>query len=209
MVLENEVRVVLLSSLNDQVVSLAELLSGSVADGQVPIYGSSFSAASHPLLLRALFVDGASYSASDFMTNLLCFSFMLRNAGISDQHLIEHLSEATAGSLTGVGHSTPYEEPASFALAVDYLFHAAPLNGPSPELMLDHFSAREGRNDFELPWIMRALVDSPEIKDLFPGELRDLKEGVLHWKPTSKALKDIKKKVSPALSTGTCIRTDY
>jgi hypothetical protein len=140
-------------------------------------------------------VDGASYSASDFMTNLLCFSFMLRNAGISDQHLIEHLSEATAGSLTGVGHSTPYEEPASFALAVDYLFHAAPLHGPSPELALDHFSAREGRNDFELPWIMRALVDSPEIKDLFPGELRDLKEGILHWKPTTKALRDIKKKV--------------
>lgn len=124
---------------------------------------------------------------------------MLRNAGISDQHLIEHLSEATAGSLTGLGHSTPYEEPASFALAVDCLFHVAPLTSPSPELTIDHFSAREGRNDFELPWIMRALVDSPEIKDLFPGELRDLKEGVLHWKPTTKALKDIKKKVRRAL----------
>ena len=35
------------------------------------------------------------------MTNLLCFAFMLRNAGIDDQRLIEHLSEATAGSLTG------------------------------------------------------------------------------------------------------------
>jgi hypothetical protein len=57
------------------------------------------------LLLRALFVDGASYSASDFMTNLLCFAFMLRNAGIDDQRLVEHLSEATAGSLTG--ESTP------------------------------------------------------------------------------------------------------
>lgn len=141
------------------------------------------------------------------MTNLLCFSFMLRNAGISDQHLIEHLSEATAGSLTGLGHSTPYEEPASFALAVDCLFHVAPLTSPSPELTIDHFSAREGRNDFELPWIMRALVDSPEIKDLFPGELRDLKEGVLHWKPTTKALKDIKKKVKSRI--GCCEhRTD-
>ena len=35
------------------------------------------------------------------MTNLLCFGFMLRNAGIDDQRLVEHLSEATAGSLTG------------------------------------------------------------------------------------------------------------
>lgn len=163
---------------------------------QVPIYGSSFSAASHPLLLRALFVDGASYSASDFMTNLLCFAFMLRNAGISDEHLIEHLSEATAGSLTGLGHSSPYEEPATFQLAVDYLFHAGPASQPMTELRVDHFSAREGRNDFELPWIMRAIVDSPEVKDLFPGELRDLKEGILHWKPITKALKDIKKRVS-------------
>jgi len=67
----------------------------------VPIYGASFTTASHPLLLRALFVDGASYSTSDFMTNLICFAFMLRNAGISDGGLVEHLSEATAGSLTG------------------------------------------------------------------------------------------------------------
>lgn len=29
---------------------------------------------------------------------------MLRNAGIDDQHLVEHLSEATAGSLTGKIH---------------------------------------------------------------------------------------------------------
>lgn len=133
------------------------------------------------------------------MTNLLCFAFMLRNAGLSDEHLIEHLSEATAGSLTGLGHSTPYEEPATFRLAVDYLFHSGPAADPMPELKVDHFAAREGRNDFELPWIMRAIVDSPEVKDLFPGELRDLKEGILHWKPTTKALRDIKKRVSGIL----------
>ena len=46
-------------------------------------------------------MDGASYAAADFMTNLLAFAFMLRNAGIDDQQLVEHLSEATAGSLTG------------------------------------------------------------------------------------------------------------
>lgn len=132
------------------------------------------------------------------MTNLLCFAFMLRNAGIPDEHLIEHLSEATAGSLTGLGHSSPYEEPATFQLAVEYLFHAGEVQAkdPAPELQIDHFSVRDGRNDYEVPWIMRALVDSPEVKDLFPGELRDLKEGILHWKPTTKALRDIKKRVS-------------
>ncbi len=43
---------------------------------------------------------------------------------------------------------------------------------------------------------MRALVDAREIKDLFPGELRDLKEGILHWKPVTKVLKEIKRRVS-------------
>lgn len=121
MVLENGVKVVLLASLNDQVVrpttllpryaykmsltprviSATGVLLGMKANVKVPIYGASFSTASHPLLLRALFVDGASYSSSDFMIRLLNFAFMLRNAGLDDQRLVEHLSEATAGSLTG------------------------------------------------------------------------------------------------------------
>nr|XP_019009541.1 uncharacterized protein I206_06190 [Kwoniella pini CBS 10737]OCF48322.1 hypothetical protein I206_06190 [Kwoniella pini CBS 10737] len=182
MVLENEVRVVLLASLNDQV---------------VPIYGASFSTATHPLLLRALYVDGASYTQSDFMTNLLCFAFMLKNAGIDDQRLIEHLSEATAGSLTGVGHSTPYEELSCYSIAVQYLFHAGSARSPIPPLEIEPFSARDAKNDFELPWIMRALVDSPEVKDLFPSELKDLKEGILHWRPNTKVLKEIKKRLEP------------
>lgn len=151
------------------------------------------------------------------MTNLLAFAFMLRNAGISDQRLIEHLSEATAGSLTGLGHSSPYEEPLVYSLAVDYLFLAGSARPPSsvPEgtrpsmdgystppnhnlcpMEVESFSAREARNDFELPWIMRALVDAPEVRDLFPQELKELKEGVVGWKPVTKALKDIKKRVS-------------
>jgi hypothetical protein len=79
---------------------------------------------------------------------------------------------------------------------VDYLFLAGPARHPLPPLSVDTFSARDARNDFELPWIMRALVDAREIKDLFPGELRDLKEGILHWKPVTKVLKEIKRRVS-------------
>lgn len=182
MVLENEVRILLLSSLNDQV---------------VPIYGASFATATHPLLLRALYVDGASYSASDFMTNLISFAFMLRNAGIDDQRLVEHLSEATAGSLTGIGHSSPYEELGCYSLAVQYLFHSGPAPTPLPPLQIEPFAARDGRNDFELPWIMRAIVDSPEVKDLFPDELKELKDGIIAWRPATKALKEIKKRLEP------------
>ncbi|KAL1412606.1 hypothetical protein Q8F55_000353 [Vanrija albida] len=182
MILENEVKILLLSSINDQV---------------VPIYGASFSTANHPNLLRALFVDGASYSASDFMTNLICFAFMLRNAGIDDQRLVEHLSEATAGSLTGVGHSSPYEELACYRLAVDYLFYSGPAAHPLPPLEIEPFAARDARNDFELPWIMRAIVDSPEVKDLFPEELKDLRDSILAWKPATKILREIKKRLEP------------
>jgi hypothetical protein len=173
------------------------LLLASLNDQVVPIYGSSFSAATHPLLLRALFVDGASFSASDFMTNLICFAFLLRNAGIDDQRLVEHLSEATAGSLTGVGHSTPYEELGCYSLAVHYLFHTGPAAQPLPPLQVEPFAARDARNDFELPWIMRALVDAPEVKDLFPAELRDLKESIAAWKPLTRPLKEIKKRLEP------------
>ena len=40
------------------------------------------------------------------------------NAGISDSGLLTHLSEATAGSLNGVGHSTAYEELATYSYAL-------------------------------------------------------------------------------------------
>jgi hypothetical protein len=43
---------------------------------------------------------------------------------------------------------------------------------------------------------MRSLVDSKEIQDLFPAELKELKEGILGWKPGTRALRDIKKRVS-------------
>lgn len=54
-------------------------------------------------------------SSSDFLSNLLVLLLRIRNAGLSDGGLLAHLSEATAGSLSGVGHSTAYEEQATFA----------------------------------------------------------------------------------------------
>jgi hypothetical protein len=37
------------------------------------------------------------------------------NSGLSDSGLLAHLSEATAGSLNGVGHSTAYEELSTYS----------------------------------------------------------------------------------------------
>jgi hypothetical protein len=114
-----QTKVVYVASLNDQV---------------VPMYSGLFTAASHPHILRALYIDGDAYqweffsrvlfivinlrisfSSSDFLSNLLVLLLRILNAGLSDSGLLTHLSEATAGSLSGVGHSTAYEEPGVFS----------------------------------------------------------------------------------------------
>ncbi|GAV99146.1 glycoside hydrolase family 105 protein [Lentinula edodes] len=99
-VLHNEIKMVYVASLNDQV---------------VPIYSGLFTSACHPLILRALYIDGDAYHSSDFLTNLLVLLLRVLNCGLSDSGLLAHLSEATAGSLSGIGHSTAYEELSTFS----------------------------------------------------------------------------------------------
>jgi hypothetical protein len=40
------------------------------------------------------------------------------NVGLSDSGLLAHLSEATAGPLSGIGHSSAYEEMATYSWVV-------------------------------------------------------------------------------------------
>ncbi|KAG6878018.1 hypothetical protein C0993_000799 [Termitomyces sp. T159_Od127] len=98
-IVDHGTKMVYVASLNDQV---------------VPIYSGLFTAASHPLILRALYIDGDAYHSSDFLSNLLVLLIRILNSGISDSGLTMHLSEATAGSLNGVGHSTAYEEISTY-----------------------------------------------------------------------------------------------
>jgi len=55
------------------------------------------------------------FSSSDFLSNLLVLLLRILNSGIPDSGLLAHLSEATAGSLSGVGHSSAYEELATYS----------------------------------------------------------------------------------------------
>jgi hypothetical protein len=107
-------------------------------------------------------------SSSDFLANLLVLLLRILNSGISDSGLLVHLSEATAGSLSGVGHSTAYEEIATYrcmhthtfyreqgelislSLAVKYLFLTNDGLEEHPELVLDSFNARQEQNDYEV-----------------------------------------------------------
>lgn len=108
----------------------------SLNDQVVPIYSGLFTAVSHPRILRALYIDNDAYqyvpfvankvskivadlttfiSSSDFLSNLLILLIRILNAGLSDRGLLAHLSEATAGTLSGIGHSTAYEELATYS----------------------------------------------------------------------------------------------
>ena len=89
------------------------------------------------------------------------------NSGLSDSGLLAHLSEATAGTLSGVGHSTAYEElnvyssvpvalsPSvsfivSHRLAVNYLFLTNNGLDDHPELVVEPFNATTEQNDYEV-----------------------------------------------------------
>lgn len=108
------------------------LLIGSMNDQVVPLYSALNSPVDHPSILRALFIDSAVFYATDFLTNLVVFCLRLRNAGFSDHGLIFLLSDYLVGSLNGVGHSTLYEDPHVFELAVRYFFESSsPLDPPT------------------------------------------------------------------------------
>lgn len=64
-----------------------------------------------------------------------------------------------------------------------------------PQLRVEDFTVRDAKNDYELPWILRGVMDDPDVKNLFAGEITELKENILSWNPTTRALKEMKKRV--------------
>ncbi|KAG8964145.1 hypothetical protein FRC03_002153 [Tulasnella sp. 419] len=184
--LDHGVKFVYIASLDDQV---------------VPIYSGVFMTASHPLILRALYVDGDAYNESDFLSNLIVFLLRIRNAGLDDSGLLNHLSEATAGSLSGVGHSTPYSNAGCYELAVRFLFETSGVLGSEkPVLRLEPFQARATRNDYEIPWALRGIFGDPAITSLFAVEMAQLRMAFDEWRPKTSLLKELRRKLEPIQS---------
>ncbi|KAF5353251.1 hypothetical protein D9756_007776 [Leucocoprinus leucothites] len=181
-VLDNEVKMVYVASLNDQV---------------VPIYSGLFTAISHPLILRALYIDGDAYHSSDFLSNLLVLLLRILNSGISDSGLLAHLSEATAGSLSGVGHSTAYEELATYTLAVKYLFLTNDGLADHPKAALESFNASHEQNDYEIPWALRDVIADERVLHFFSKEIAGLRDAFRDWYPKTSILRDLKRKLQP------------
>ncbi|KAI0351110.1 hypothetical protein OH77DRAFT_1568406 [Trametes cingulata] len=181
-VMDHGAKVVYIASLNDQV---------------VPIYSGLFTAASHPRILRALYIDNDAYHSSDFLSNLLILLIRILNAGLSDRGLLAHLSEATAGTLSGVGHSTAYEEPATYSLAVKYFFMTNDGTKSDAELVINPFNAVEEQNDYEIPWLLRDMIADTKIAYFFAREFSQLRDAFDDWQPKTTILREVKKKLQP------------
>ncbi|KAH9954701.1 hypothetical protein BC827DRAFT_1143178 [Russula dissimulans] len=181
-VVDHGVKMVYIASLNDQV---------------VPLYSGLFTAASHPLILRALYIDGDAYHSSDFLSNLLVLLLRVMNVGLSDSGLLTHLSEATAGSLNGIGHSKAYEELATFSLAVNYLFLTNHGLNEHPELVVQPFDANTELNDYEIPWALRDLIANEGVTHFFANDFANLRNAFPDWHPKTAILRDIKRKLQP------------
>ncbi|TFK64865.1 hypothetical protein BDN72DRAFT_846231 [Pluteus cervinus] len=181
-VLDHGVKMLYIASMNDQV---------------VPLYSGLFMAASHPLILRALYIDGDAYHSSDFLSNLLVLLLRIVNSGLSDRGLFAHLSEATAGSLNGVGHSTAYEEVETYSLAVRYLFLSNSGTNETSRLGIEPYNALNEQNDYEIPWLLRDLIADGRVIHFFSREISELRDAFRDWHPKTTILRDIKRKLQP------------
>ncbi|KDR77909.1 hypothetical protein GALMADRAFT_1293338 [Galerina marginata CBS 339.88] len=186
-VLDHGTKVLYIASLNDQV---------------VPIYSGLFTAVSHPLIMRALYIDGDAYHSSDFLSNLLVLLLRILNSGMSDSGLLAHLSEATAGSLNGVGHSTAYEEVATYSLAVKYLFLANEGMVAGRKLGMEPFNATHEQNDYEIPWSLRDIIADERVAHFFGRDIAALRDAFREWHPKTTILRDLKRKLQPIQRLG-------
>jgi len=176
----NPVRVALIGSIDDQLVSLESSL---------------FNTVSHPYIFRAVFVDG-NIHAPNFLTHLVAFALKVRNLGGSDHGLIRELSNPLAGSLYGgAGHSTIYQEQAVYDLGISWAIDSADLPATQrPELVIqaDYEPATTASNPYLLPWALRGLLEEDVVKTKLQDEAKELVRQFDEWKPVTKVLKDVK-----------------
>ncbi|KAF9965966.1 hypothetical protein BGZ70_003688 [Mortierella alpina] len=192
----------------------------SLEDQVVPLYSAIMTAIHHPSIVRAVYIDGATYQ-DDFITNLISFSLRLRNSGVDDHGVLVHLSEVVAGSIYGEGHSTIYEEREVYMLAIRSLLE--PPTTLTSELarsepILHPFRAKHTLNPFYLPWGMRGVMDEIKARgdEVLNEELERLKRLYDEWNPVSKGMKEIKFRLEPLVGhagigkrrLAACIRTE-
>lgn len=148
--------------------------------------------ANHPYIYRAVFIDGRTHAA-DFIAHLVGFALKLRNLGISDHGLIHELSVPLAGSLySGEGHSRLYYDAAVYDLAVSHALETSTVPQPLAGQVIAKRNANGPPNPYVLPWIMRGLLEEDFVRTELRVETEELLKQFDDWKPTNKALRDVK-----------------
>ncbi|KAM0236844.1 hypothetical protein ACHAPO_004886 [Fusarium lateritium] len=166
---------------------------GSIDDQLVPMESAVYSPANHPYIYRAVFIDGRVH-APDFIAHLVGFALKLRNLGVSDHGLVRELSVPLAGSLySGAGHSRLYYDDAVYDLAIAHALETAPAGPPpAPCTISPRGGPLTSQNPYVLPWIMRGLLEEDFVRTELSAEADELLKQFDDWKPTNKALKDVK-----------------
>ncbi|KEF53478.1 uncharacterized protein A1O9_10453 [Exophiala aquamarina CBS 119918] len=163
--------------------------TGSIDDQLVSMESSIFAPITHPHIYRAVFIDGRIH-APNFLSHLVGFALKLRNVGVPDHGLIRELSPPLAGSLyTGEGHSRIYDDDTVYDLAIAF---ALETNTLKEVPVSKRPTASNAANPYILPFAMRGILEEDYVKTELQAEARDLLAQFDDWKPTTKALKDVK-----------------
>ena len=202
-VLDYGSRITFIGSIDDQLVPL-EVCPVSVNGDKycfsllTLIQSAVYSPANHPHIYRAVFIDGRVH-APDFIAHLVGFALKLRNLGVSDHGLIRELSVPLAGSLySGEGHSRLYYDDQVYDLAISHALEttlapnraACEIHHRKTGTLLG--AQQQQSNPYVLPWIMRGLLEEDFVKTQLSHETEELLKQFDEWKPSNKALKDVK-----------------
>lgn len=177
---------------------------GSVNDQVVPLYSSTCDHVAHPNIFRAAFINSAEV-APEFISDLVSLALLLKNIGSTDHGLLRELSSSLAGSLTGKGHSSIYDDAAVYDLALQFMLETTDYVAPrvpscKVPLTVDRAfanplkpaAAAAAQNPFVLPWALHGMfteaASRPELRD----HLVHLVTEFGLWAPETKALKDVK-----------------
>lgn len=177
------------------------VLIGSLQDQVVPLYSAILTAVSHPCILRAVYIDHYIYDENDFIINLVIFALRLRNLGLSDHGLLEHISEALAGSIYAFegGHSTIYEETDVYMMALRYLFEDTKKQQPTNDPVIRLFQAKPRPNPYFIPWAIRGILEDPNVRqdESLRSEIDRLLRLFASWNPIDPRLREMKYRLEP------------
>lgn len=163
---------------------------GSINDQLVPLYSSTCLFVNHPNIFRATFIDRGSRTPA-FITRLLNIAGSLLDLGYDDHGIIKEISSSLAGTLTGGGHSTVYNEAQVYELGIRFALETTDLQADVPVEFKPFKLEQLSSTPYHLPWCMRGLLYETNAH-LEPAEVPCLFSEFEEWEPETKQLKDVK-----------------